>query len=147
MFVTVPGGTLSQEGEPPYKTDACIFNTPNEINFEIMKSWEQVFIKLMRRYKYLEKIFQVSGIYCFVIGARMFIVYVNVVLFGVEYCCFYCRVLFCLTDLYFCVPDEYFVLEWDSFLLFIPVLEYSLVCKVKILMLCRWHTMTHNWSW
>lgn len=55
----MPGGTLSQEGEGPYKTDACIFNAPDDINLEIMKSWEQVFIKLMRRYKYLEKIFQV----------------------------------------------------------------------------------------
>lgn len=59
-FIIVPGGTLSQEGDPPYKTDACIFNTPDEINLDIMKSWEQVFVKLMRRYKYLEKIFQVS---------------------------------------------------------------------------------------
>lgn len=58
--ILVPGGTLSQEGEGPYKTDACIFNTPDEINLEIMKSWEQVFVKLMRRYKYLEKLFQVS---------------------------------------------------------------------------------------
>lgn len=56
----VPGGTLSQEGEGPFGTEACIFNTPDEINMEIMKNWEQVFIKLMRRYKYLEKIFQVS---------------------------------------------------------------------------------------
>ncbi|XP_018579706.1 protein krasavietz [Anoplophora glabripennis] len=56
--ILVPGGTLSQEGDGPHKTDACIFNTPDEINMEIMKSWEQVFIKLMRRYKYLEKIFQ-----------------------------------------------------------------------------------------
>ena len=55
----VPGGTLSLEGEY-VKTDVCIFNTPDEINLEIMKSWEQVFIKLMRRYKYLEKIFQVN---------------------------------------------------------------------------------------
>lgn len=54
----VPGGTLSQDGEGPFKTDACIFTTPNEINLELMKNWEQVFIKLMRRYKYLEKIFQ-----------------------------------------------------------------------------------------
>lgn len=59
LFFSVPGGTLSQEGDPPYKTEACIFNTPDEINLEIMKSWEQVFIKLMRRYKYLEKLFQV----------------------------------------------------------------------------------------
>jgi len=56
--ILVPGGTLSQEGEGPYKTDACIFYAPDEINVEIMKSWEQVFVKLMRRYKYLEKIFQ-----------------------------------------------------------------------------------------
>lgn len=56
--ILVPGGTLSQEGEGPYKTDACIFCTPDEINMDLMKSWEQVFIKLMRRYKYLEKLFQ-----------------------------------------------------------------------------------------
>lgn len=54
----VPGGTLSQDGEGPFKTEACIFTTPNEINLELMKNWEQVFVKLMRRYKYLEKIFQ-----------------------------------------------------------------------------------------
>lgn len=56
--ILVPGGILSQEGEGPYKTETCIFRTPDEINLETMKSWEQVFIKLMRRYKYLEKIFQ-----------------------------------------------------------------------------------------
>ncbi|XP_017768577.1 PREDICTED: protein krasavietz [Nicrophorus vespilloides] len=56
--ILVPGGTLSQEGEGPYQTDACIFNSPDDINIEAMKSWEQVFIKLMRRYKYLEKLFQ-----------------------------------------------------------------------------------------
>ncbi|KAJ8936668.1 hypothetical protein NQ314_012208 [Rhamnusium bicolor] len=54
----LPGGTLSQEGDGPPKTDACIFNTSDDINMEIMKCWEQVFIKLMRRYKYLEKLFQ-----------------------------------------------------------------------------------------
>ncbi|KAG5891394.1 hypothetical protein JTB14_017917 [Gonioctena quinquepunctata] len=56
--ILVPGGTLSQEGDGPYRSEACIFNTPDEINMEIMKHWEQVFIKLMRRYKYLEKLFQ-----------------------------------------------------------------------------------------
>lgn len=56
--ILVPGGTLSQEGDGTYKTDACIFNAPDEINMEVMKNWEQVFIKLMRRFKYLEKIFQ-----------------------------------------------------------------------------------------
>lgn len=54
----VPGGTLSQEGDGPHQTDACIFNASDEINMEEMKNWEQVFIKLMRRYKYLEKLFQ-----------------------------------------------------------------------------------------
>lgn len=54
----VPGGTFSQDGDGPFKTDACIFATPNEINLELMKNWEQVFVKLMRRYKYLEKLFQ-----------------------------------------------------------------------------------------
>nr|CAH7749829.1 unnamed protein product [Callosobruchus chinensis] len=56
--ILVPGGSLSQEGDGPHKTEATIFNTPDEINMEVMKNWEQVFIKLMRRYKYLEKIFQ-----------------------------------------------------------------------------------------
>lgn len=56
--ILVPGGTLSQEGDGPHKTDACIFSTSDEINMEVMRSWEQVFIKLMRRFKYLEKLFQ-----------------------------------------------------------------------------------------
>lgn len=56
--ILVPGGTLSQEGEAPCKTDVCIFNTPDEIDLQVMKNWEQVFINLMRRFKYLEKIFQ-----------------------------------------------------------------------------------------
>ncbi|XP_050295504.1 protein krasavietz [Anthonomus grandis grandis] len=56
--ILVPGGTLSQEGDGPHQTDACIFNASDDINMEEMKNWEQVFIKLMRRYKYLEKIFQ-----------------------------------------------------------------------------------------
>lgn len=56
--ILVPGGSLSQEGDGPPRTDACIFNVPEEINMELMKSWEQVFVKLMRRYKYLEKLFQ-----------------------------------------------------------------------------------------
>lgn len=54
----VPGGSIAQDGDGPFKTDACIFSAPNDIDMEVMKSWEQIFIKLMRRYKYLEKIFQ-----------------------------------------------------------------------------------------
>lgn len=60
LFCLVPGGTVSQEGEPPYKTDACIFNAPDEIDLQFMKNWEQVIINLMRRFKYLEKLFQVN---------------------------------------------------------------------------------------
>lgn len=71
-YIVVPGGTLSQEGDGPHKTEACIFNTPDEINMEIMKSWEQVFIKLMRRYKYLEKIFQVRLFYLHSLIAKKF---------------------------------------------------------------------------
>lgn len=57
--ILVPGGTLSQEGDGPPKTEVCIFCTPDEIDIQLMKNWEQVFTNLMRRFKYLEKIFQV----------------------------------------------------------------------------------------
>lgn len=84
LWITVPGGTLSQEGDGPHKTDACIFNTPDEINMEIMKSWEQVFIKLMRRYKYLEKIFQVKQtvfiilLFVYILTLHILIYFINV---------------------------------------------------------------------
>lgn len=51
----VPGGSISQDGEKP-KTEYCIFSAPEDM--ESMRNQEQVFIKLMRRYKYLEKMFE-----------------------------------------------------------------------------------------
>lgn len=51
----VPGGSISQDGEKP-STEYCIFRAPEDM--ESMRNQEQVFIKLMRRYKYLEKMFE-----------------------------------------------------------------------------------------
>lgn len=51
----VPGGSISQDGEKP-RTTFCIFGASEEM--EAMRNHEQVFIKLMRRYKYLEKMFE-----------------------------------------------------------------------------------------
>jgi len=51
----VPGGSISQDGEKP-KTNYCIFEASEDM--DAMHAHEQVFIKLMRRYKYLEKMFE-----------------------------------------------------------------------------------------
>ncbi|CRK99797.1 CLUMA_CG013105, isoform A [Clunio marinus] len=51
----VPGGSISQDGEKPY-TKACIFAASEEM--ESMREQEQILIKLVRRYKYLEKMFE-----------------------------------------------------------------------------------------
>ncbi|KAL1461921.1 hypothetical protein WDU94_013783 [Cyamophila willieti] len=51
----VPGGSIAQEGDKLCKTTACIFEAPEDI--QSLKNFEQVFIKLVRRYKYLEKMF------------------------------------------------------------------------------------------
>ncbi|XP_011192509.1 protein krasavietz [Zeugodacus cucurbitae] len=51
----VPGGSISQDGEKP-RTSYCIFEANEDI--ETMRNHEQVFLKLMRRYKYLEKMFE-----------------------------------------------------------------------------------------
>lgn len=52
----VPGGSIAQDGDKPCKTNACVFEASEDM--ESMHSFEQVFIKLMRRYKYLEKMFE-----------------------------------------------------------------------------------------
>ncbi|XP_067003573.1 protein krasavietz [Anabrus simplex] len=52
----VPGGSIAQDGDKPCKTNACIFEAPEDM--DSLHSYEQVFIKLMRRYKYLEKMFE-----------------------------------------------------------------------------------------
>lgn len=51
----VPGGSISQDGEKP-STEYCVFRASEDM--ESMRNHEQVFIKLMRRYKYLEKMFE-----------------------------------------------------------------------------------------
>jgi len=52
----VPGGSIAQDGDKLCKTKACVFEAPADM--ASMRSYEQVFIKLMRRYKYLEKMFE-----------------------------------------------------------------------------------------
>ncbi|KAK7586060.1 hypothetical protein V9T40_003936 [Parthenolecanium corni] len=51
----VPGGSVAQDGDKLCKTNACIFEASDDM--ASMRSFEQVFVKLMRRYKYLEKMF------------------------------------------------------------------------------------------
>jgi len=48
-----PGGSIAKDGEKVVATDICIFQDATSL--ERVKAWDQVFIKLMRRYKYLEK--------------------------------------------------------------------------------------------
>lgn len=47
---------MSQDGDKLWKTNACVFEAPEDM--VSMRNYEQVFIKLMRRYKYLEKMFE-----------------------------------------------------------------------------------------
>lgn len=47
-----PGGIIVQDGET-YQTKTCLFGLADSM--EKVKAWEQVFIKLTRRFKYLEK--------------------------------------------------------------------------------------------
>lgn len=51
----VPGGSISQDGEKPY-TSACIFAASEDM--DSMREQEQILFKLVRRYKYLEKMFE-----------------------------------------------------------------------------------------
>ncbi|XP_063242418.1 protein krasavietz isoform X2 [Bacillus rossius redtenbacheri] len=52
----IPGGSVVQDGDKTCKTDACVFESAEDM--ESLHNFEQVFIKLMRRYKYLEKMFE-----------------------------------------------------------------------------------------
>ncbi|GLH01790.1 hypothetical protein R5R35_002839 [Gryllus longicercus] len=52
----MPGGSIAQDGEKTCKASVCIFEAPEDM--ESMHNFEQVFVKLMRRYKYLEKMFE-----------------------------------------------------------------------------------------
>jgi len=51
----VPGGSIQLEGDKICKWGSCIFDAAEDM--DTMHSYEQVFVKLMRRYKYLEKMF------------------------------------------------------------------------------------------
>jgi len=48
-----PGGIINEEGENVCRTKTCLFGLADSM--DKVKAFEQVFIKLMRRYKYLEK--------------------------------------------------------------------------------------------
>ncbi|XP_014270514.1 protein krasavietz [Halyomorpha halys] len=52
----IPGGQIAQEGDKMCKTHSCIFEAPCDM--ASLRNYEQVFTKLMRRYKYLEKMFE-----------------------------------------------------------------------------------------
>lgn len=57
MFVA-PGGGISEDGgdSGPVRTDMCVFGAPDD-SYETLRGYAQVFTRLMRRYKYLEKMF------------------------------------------------------------------------------------------
>ena len=46
-FFAAPGGIIIQDGDP-YKTDTCVFGLATDM--EKVRAFEQVFVKLMRRY-------------------------------------------------------------------------------------------------
>ncbi|XP_040578311.1 protein krasavietz isoform X2 [Lepeophtheirus salmonis] len=50
-----PGGIIVTDGDPPHKTETCLFECCTPGDLEGLKAFDQVFIQLMRRYKYLEK--------------------------------------------------------------------------------------------
>ncbi|BES99058.1 initiation factor 5C [Nesidiocoris tenuis] len=52
----VPGGSIAQDGDKQCRTNSCIFSAPSDM--ASLRNYEQVFTKLMRRYKYLEKMFE-----------------------------------------------------------------------------------------
>jgi len=48
-----PGGSIAKDGDKAVSTPVCVFQ--DAIDLERAKAWDQVFVKLIRRYKYLEK--------------------------------------------------------------------------------------------
>lgn len=55
--ILAPGGSVLEEAEEgkPFKTDLCVFQSDPDL--AALSKWAQVFTKLIRRYKYLEKMF------------------------------------------------------------------------------------------
>lgn len=56
--ILTPGGGISDEGidNGPIRTEVCMFRSPDD-SMETLKEYALVFTRLMRRYKYLEKMF------------------------------------------------------------------------------------------
>ncbi|XP_076046724.1 basic leucine zipper and W2 domain-containing protein kra isoform X2 [Oratosquilla oratoria] len=56
--ILTPGGAISEDGADsgPVRTDVCVFGAPDD-SIEALRAHAQVFTRLMRRYKYLEKMF------------------------------------------------------------------------------------------
>jgi hypothetical protein len=56
--ILAPGGTIVDDGEPdkPSRTDFCVFGAVDDL--KTLKAHYEVFYKLIRRYKYLEKVFE-----------------------------------------------------------------------------------------
>jgi hypothetical protein len=48
-----PGGSIAKDGDKAVSTPACVFQ--DAVDLERVRAWDQVFVKLIRRYKYLEK--------------------------------------------------------------------------------------------
>ena len=58
MFTSAPGGVVSDDGAEngPVRTSVCVFGAP-DASIETLRPYAQLFVRLMRRYKYLEKMF------------------------------------------------------------------------------------------
>ncbi|XP_045620155.1 eIF5-mimic protein 2 isoform X1 [Procambarus clarkii] len=56
--ILTPGGGISEDGidSGPVRTDMCVFGAPDD-SYETLRGYATVFTRLMRRYKYLEKMF------------------------------------------------------------------------------------------
>jgi hypothetical protein len=56
--ILAPGGAVSEDGAEngPVRTTVCVFGAP-AADIETLRPYAQLFVRLMRRYKYLEKIF------------------------------------------------------------------------------------------
>jgi len=51
--ILAPGGSIAKDGDKVVSTPVCVFQ--DAVDMERIRAWDQVFIKLIRRYKYLEK--------------------------------------------------------------------------------------------
>lgn len=86
--ILAPGGSVVEEAEEgkPFKTELCVFQSDSDL--AALSKWAQVFTKLIRRYKYLEKMFkeEIGKIISFVHGfsdenrtrlARMMVLWIS----------------------------------------------------------------------